>query len=91
MIESILNRLKDKRTGQVEHYDLWSQAGEAVRDGKSSAWEKYPRPQMASVSRYSYSIQRKPLNICTIIRLSLHILYLMKAGDSSRVIICTIM
>lgn len=46
MIESILNRIKDKRTGRVEHYDLWSKAGEAVRDGKTSAWEKYPRPQM---------------------------------------------
>lgn len=31
------------RTG---HYDLWSDAGIAVRDGKEPAWEEYPRPQM---------------------------------------------
>lgn len=29
-----------------DHYDLWSEAGEAVRDGALPAWEKYPRPQM---------------------------------------------
>ncbi len=31
---------------RVGHYDLWSEAGVAVRDGKESAWESYPRPQM---------------------------------------------
>lgn len=31
---------------RVGHYDLWSEAGIAVRDGRVSPWEEYPRPQM---------------------------------------------
>lgn len=46
MIKGIMKKFKDRRTGQVDHYDLWSEAGEEVRDGKSLSWEKYPRPQM---------------------------------------------
>ena len=31
---------------QIKHYDLWSNAGEEVRNGNSPCWESYPRPQM---------------------------------------------
>ena len=37
---------KRKNDGKAKHYDLWSSAGEEVRDGNSPCWESYPRPQM---------------------------------------------
>ncbi len=41
-----------KNKKHLGHYDLWSKAGEAVRDGKTAAWDKYPRPQMKRDSFY---------------------------------------
>ena len=29
-----------------EHYDLWSEAGERVKNGEETCWNEYPRPQM---------------------------------------------
>lgn len=41
-----MNLFKKKNIEQDLHYDLWSTAGEAVRDGQIQAWESHPRPQM---------------------------------------------
>ncbi len=31
---------------RVGHYELWSEAGRKVQEGKAAAWEEYPRPQL---------------------------------------------
>lgn len=46
MIKKLVEKYKRRNTGEVEHYELWTSSGEEVRDGKSSYWDYYPRPQM---------------------------------------------
>lgn len=57
----------EKKTGKVEHYDLWTESGEEVRDGFSSCWEHHPRPQMKRnhffILKDGWRLNGKPIRV----------------------------
>lgn len=57
----------DKKTGKVEHFDLWTEAGEEVRDGFSDFWEFHPRPQMKRthflIVKEGWRLNGKPIRV----------------------------